>query len=63
MTAPTPGAVNRAPIGATPTVRRRLALQRPRPLLVRAYAALFSDGGTFGGFARRRAGRSSRSAA
>jgi len=57
MTAPTPGAVNRAPIGATPTVRRRLALQRPRPLLVRAYAALFSDGGTFGGFARRRAGR------
>ena len=57
VTAPTPGAVNRAPIGATPTVRRRLALQRPRPLLVRAYAALFSDGGTFGGFARRRAGR------
>ncbi|WP_242346195.1 sensor domain-containing diguanylate cyclase [Anaeromyxobacter terrae] len=56
MTAP-PGAAHRAPIGATPTVRRRLALQRPRPLLVRVYAALFSDGGTFGAPARRRAGR------
>ncbi|WP_242361144.1 MULTISPECIES: diguanylate cyclase [Anaeromyxobacter] len=57
MTGPPPGAAQRAPIGATPTVRRRLALQRPRPLLVRLYAALFSDGGTFGAPARRRAGR------
>jgi two-component system cell cycle response regulator len=57
VTATPSGAPQRAPIGATPTVRRRLALQRPRPLLVRLYAVLFSDGGTFGALARRRAAR------
>jgi two-component system, cell cycle response regulator len=44
----------RAPVGATPSVRQRLAVQRPRPLLVRLYAALLSDLGLLGGPARRR---------
>jgi two-component system, cell cycle response regulator len=52
----------RGPVGATATVQRRLALQRPRPLLVRLYAALLSDLGVLGAPARRRtvrlAGRS-----
>lgn len=45
----------RARIGLTPTVRRRLALQRPRPLLVAAYAAVWSELGVLGPAARRRA--------
>jgi diguanylate cyclase (GGDEF)-like protein len=49
-----PGAVMRAPIGQTPTVRSHLAGQRSRPLLVRLYAGLFSDMGALGGPARRR---------
>jgi two-component system, cell cycle response regulator len=44
----------RAPVGATPSVRQRLAVQQPRPLLVRLYAALLSDLGLLGGPARRR---------
>jgi diguanylate cyclase (GGDEF)-like protein len=47
----------RAPVGATPTVRRRLALQRARPLLVRAYALLLGEAGWAGPIARRRAAR------
>jgi diguanylate cyclase (GGDEF)-like protein len=52
---PPPPPPERGRIGATPTVRSRLALQRPRPLLVRAYAAIFSDVGLVGAPARRRA--------
>jgi diguanylate cyclase (GGDEF)-like protein len=44
----------RAPVGQTPTVRGRLALQRPRPVLVRLYAALLGDMGVAGAPARRR---------
>ena len=47
----------RGPVGATATVQARLASQRPRPLLVRAWAALFGDLGLAGAPARRRAGR------
>ncbi len=47
----------RAAIGATPSVHGRLALQRPRPLLVGLYAFLLSDGGLAGAPARRRARR------
>lgn len=47
------GAV-RAAVGSTPSVQRRLAHQRPRPLLVRAYAMLASDLGVLGAPARRR---------
>jgi diguanylate cyclase (GGDEF)-like protein len=47
----------RAPIGAAADVRARLALQRPRPLLVRLYAALFSEMGLAGPPARRRVRR------
>ncbi|BDG06428.1 diguanylate cyclase [Anaeromyxobacter oryzae] len=47
----------RAPVGATPSVRRRLALQRPRPVLVRLYAAVFSELGLLGAPARRRGAR------
>jgi diguanylate cyclase (GGDEF)-like protein len=47
----------RAPVGETPTVKRRLALQRPRPILIRLYALLLSDLGLVGAPARRRAGR------
>jgi diguanylate cyclase (GGDEF)-like protein len=55
--AETPGAVVRAPIGHTPSVRSHLAAQRTRPLLVRLYAAVFSDLGVAGWPARRRFGR------
>jgi diguanylate cyclase (GGDEF)-like protein len=48
---------DRAPVGAVPDVRSRLALQRPRPLLVRLYAALFAETGVAGPPARRRARR------
>ncbi|HEY6101431.1 MAG TPA: sensor domain-containing diguanylate cyclase [Anaeromyxobacter sp.] len=44
----------RGPIGATPSVRSRLALQRPRPVLVRIYAALLGEAGLLGRSARRR---------
>jgi two-component system cell cycle response regulator len=47
------GGAIRAPIGKTPSARGRLAEQRNRPLLVRLYAALFSDMGFIGGPARR----------
>ena len=50
-----PPAAQRAPVGRTPTLRDRLARQRPRPILVRAYAALFSEMGLAGPPARRRA--------
>ncbi len=52
-----PPAVVRAPIGHTPSVRSHLAAQRTRPLLVRLYAAVFSDLGVVGWPARRRFGR------
>jgi two-component system, cell cycle response regulator len=52
---PSSAGAERGPVGTTPTVQRRLALQRPRPLLVRLYAALFSDLGLVGPPARRRA--------
>jgi diguanylate cyclase (GGDEF)-like protein len=44
----------RAAVGATPSVRLRLDRQRPRPLLVRLYAALASDVGLLGPPVRRR---------
>jgi two-component system cell cycle response regulator len=44
----------RAPVGSVPDVRGRLALQRPRPLLVRLYAALLAESGLAGRIARRR---------
>jgi len=44
----------RAAVGAPRTVRDRLARQRRRPLLVRLYAALFSELGIAGPPARRR---------
>jgi two-component system cell cycle response regulator len=44
----------RAPIGSTPSLRGRLALQRPRPVLVRLYAALLGEAGLLGPWARRR---------
>jgi len=47
----------RAAIGSVPDVHGRLALQRPRPLLVRLYAGLFSEAGLAGRIARRRARR------
>jgi diguanylate cyclase (GGDEF)-like protein len=47
----------RAAPGATPSLRGRLALQRPRPLLVRLYAFLLADAGVAGAPARRRARR------
>jgi len=50
---PTP----RAPIGSVATVQARLAGQRPRPILVRAYGAVLGDLGLVGAPARRRAGR------
>ncbi|MGB8932207.1 MAG: diguanylate cyclase, partial [Anaeromyxobacteraceae bacterium] len=52
-----PGAVVRAPVGQTPSVRSHLAAQRSRPLLVRIYATVFSDMGVAGWQARRRFGR------
>jgi two-component system, cell cycle response regulator len=51
---PLPGSPQRAPIGAVATVRARLARQRPRPFLVRFYAATLGDGGVLGAPARRR---------
>lgn len=48
---------SRAPVGSAATVQARLARQRPRPLLVRGYAALLGDIGLLGGPARRRLGR------
>ncbi len=47
----------RAPVGSTPSVQSHLAAQRPRPLGVRLWAALFGDLGLAGSAARRRAGR------
>jgi diguanylate cyclase (GGDEF)-like protein len=47
----------RAPLGSTPTVRSTLARQRPRPVLVRLYAALLGEAGVAGAPARRRARR------
>ena len=44
----------RAPIGRVQELRGRLAAQRRRPILVRLYAALFSDSGLLGRLARRR---------
>ncbi len=49
--------LDRAPIGTVADVHGRLALQRPRPLLVRLYAVLFSEMGVAGPPARRRARR------
>jgi len=54
---PTIAMPERAPVGTVADVHGRLALQRPRPLLVRAYAALFSELGLAGPAARRRARR------
>jgi diguanylate cyclase (GGDEF)-like protein len=48
---------DRAPVGGTPSVRDRLALQRRRPLLVRLWAALLGEAGLAGAPARRRARR------
>jgi diguanylate cyclase (GGDEF)-like protein len=48
-------APQRVPIGTTPSLRGRLALQRPRPALVRLYAALLGEAGLLGPWARRRA--------
>ncbi len=45
----------RAPVGSAPTIQGRLARQRPRPILVRLYAALLGDLGVLGRPARRRA--------
>jgi diguanylate cyclase (GGDEF)-like protein len=42
-------------VGSARTVQEHLALQRPRPLLVRLYAAVGSDLGLVGPLARRRA--------
>jgi diguanylate cyclase (GGDEF)-like protein len=53
--APLPGV--RVPIGTTPSVREHLSHQRPRPILVRLYAALLGDMGVAGAPARRRARR------
>jgi diguanylate cyclase (GGDEF)-like protein len=50
-------AVPRPPVGTTPSVRQRLARQRSRPILVKAYAAVFSDMGLIGPPSRRRAAR------
>jgi two-component system cell cycle response regulator len=47
-------APGRPSLGAIAGVRAGLAFQRPRPLLVRAYAALFSEAGVAGPAARRR---------
>jgi two-component system, cell cycle response regulator len=44
----------RAPVGSTPSLKGRLALQRPRPALVRIYAALLGEAGLVGPWARRR---------
>jgi two-component system, cell cycle response regulator len=51
---PPPVPPPRAAIGAVATVKARLERQRPRPFLVRFYAATLGDGGTFGAPARRR---------
>lgn len=51
---PLPVPPQRAAIGAVATVQARLARQRPRPVLVRLYAATLGDGGAFGAPARRR---------
>jgi two-component system cell cycle response regulator len=48
-------APERVPIGSTPSLRGRLALQRPRPVLVRLYASLLGEAGLAGPWARRRA--------
>jgi two-component system cell cycle response regulator len=47
----------RAPVGATPSVQRRLALQRSRPILIRLYALLVGELGLLGPPARRRLAR------
>jgi diguanylate cyclase (GGDEF)-like protein len=47
----------RAAVGTAPDVRRRLRQQRPRPLLIALYAALFGEAGLAGPPARRRAYR------
>jgi diguanylate cyclase (GGDEF)-like protein len=47
----------RAPVGSVADVHGRLALQRPRPLLVRIYAWLLAESGLAGRIARRRLGR------
>lgn len=52
-----PPARARAPIGSTPELRARLSRQRPRPLLVRLYAATLGEGGVAGPRARRNARR------
>jgi two-component system, cell cycle response regulator len=44
----------RAAIGSARDLRSRLAAQRPRPMLVSAYAALLGEGGVAGPVARRR---------
>ncbi|WP_242394034.1 sensor domain-containing diguanylate cyclase [Anaeromyxobacter oryzisoli] len=44
-------------MGTPPPAGRRLVLRRPRPLLVRLYAALLSDMGILGAPARRRGAR------
>ncbi|HET7827183.1 MAG TPA: hypothetical protein VFK90_17735, partial [Anaeromyxobacter sp.] len=54
-TATAPELPVRAPIGSAPTVRGRLALQRPRPALVRLYAALLGEAGIAGPWVRKRA--------
>ena len=47
----------RAQVGTTPTVQRRLAAQRPRPVLIRLYAAVLGEAGLLGAPARRRMAR------
>lgn len=56
MTAPAQGpALERGPVGGAHGLRGRLAFDRPRPLLVRLYAAWLGDAGLLGAPARRRA--------
>ncbi|HEY6001908.1 MAG TPA: hypothetical protein VIV57_03475, partial [Anaeromyxobacter sp.] len=54
MSRPAQALPDRVPIGTTPSLRGRLALQRPRPALVRLYAALLGEAGLVGPWARRR---------
>ena len=44
----------RARIGSTASTRSRLAAQRPRPLVVKLYSAIFGDAGPLGAPSRRR---------
>jgi diguanylate cyclase (GGDEF)-like protein len=54
VTPAAPAAPERVAIGSVPSLRGRLALQRPRPVLVRLYAALLGENGLLGACSRRR---------